>query len=210
MPSLCLFPLSLPRRSLHESVSQQKKKSWRSVSLLIKYIWLSLEKKLSPTTKLMSVFLCSSKVLFFQKARIQHKFQTNQVFKVLLSMINNFFNLFESWSLTLKILPCSPVDTSLLPASCLTWAHILHRTGMQLLKQHRDLCWHPGLVVTPSLPLQISLQPLIQQLKELLITTPAVDTSAPAQLLSLVSSRAGDRLCSPTLEQSIDSPWILE
>lgn len=112
MPSLCLFPLSLPRRSLHESVSQQKKKSWRSVSLLIKYIWLSLEKKLSPTTKLMSVFLCSSKVLFFQKARIQHKFQTNQVFKVLLSMINNFFNLFESWSLTLKILPCSPVELS--------------------------------------------------------------------------------------------------
>lgn len=126
-------------------------------------------------------------------------------------MINNFFDIFKSWSMTLKILPCSPVDTSLLPASCLTLAHILHRTGMQLLKEHRDLCWHPGLLVTPSLPLQISLQPLIQKLKDLLITTPAVDTSTPAQLLSLVSSRAGGRLCSPILEQSIDihAPFFL-
>lgn len=45
MPSLCLFPLSLPRRSLHESVSQQNKKPWRSTCQLINQVPMALPGK---------------------------------------------------------------------------------------------------------------------------------------------------------------------
>lgn len=97
-----------------------------------------------------------------KKARIQNKYSKNQVFKVLLSMIKNFFDLFKSWSLTLKILTCvlllmpacSLPAVSLWPASCTEqgcspWNSTEGSAGTQVL------------LSPPPFHCYISLQPLI-------------------------------------------------